>query len=336
MTPFFQQLPKAELHLHIEGTLEPDFLLEKAKKHHIPLPFHSIEEIQNAYNFSNLQSFLNIYYQGMAVLKDEDDFSELAWRYFQKAHIQGVLHAEIFFDPQAHIERGISIATVMDGLCKAVERAKKELQLSIFLIPCFLRHLSEDSALDTFSQCLKFKKMITGFGLDSSEVGNPPSKFQKVFTQAKLQGFRITAHAGEEGPPSFIEDALNLLQAERIDHGVRCLEDEKITKRLVREKIPLTVCPLSNLKLRVVNKLQEHPLRKMLDCGIIASINSDDPAYFGGYIADNFEACSIALNLTKNEAILAARNSFIGSFLDANSKAAYLQKLELYCSKNPG
>ena len=336
MTPFFQQLPKAELHLHIEGTLEPDFLLEKAKKHHIPLPFHSIEEIQNAYNFSNLQSFLNIYYQGMAVLKDEDDFSELAWRYFQKAHIQGVLHAEIFFDPQAHIERGISIATVMDGLCKAVERAKKELQLSIFLIPCFLRHLSEDSALDTFSQCLKFKKMITGFGLDSSEVGNPPSKFQKVFTQAKLQGFRITAHAGEEGPPSYIEDALNLLQAERIDHGVRCLEDEKITKRLVREKIPLTVCPLSNLKLRVVNKLQEHPLRKMLDCGIIASINSDDPAYFGGYIADNFEACSIALNLTKNEAILAARNSFIGSFLDANSKAAYLQKLELYCSKNPG
>ncbi len=336
MTPFFQQLPKAELHLHIEGTLEPDFLLEKAKKHHIPLPFHSIEEIQNAYNFSNLQSFLNIYYQGMAVLKDEDDFSELAWRYFQKAHIQGVLHAEIFFDPQAHIERGISIATVMDGLCRAVERAKKELQLSIFLIPCFLRHLSEDSALDTFSQCLKFKKMITGFGLDSSEVGNPPSKFQKVFTQAKLQGFRITAHAGEEGPPSFIEDALNLLQAERIDHGVRCLEDEKITKRLVREKIPLTVCPLSNLKLRVVNKLQEHPLRKMLDCGIIASINSDDPAYFGGYIADNFEACSIALNLTKNEAILAARNSFIGSFLDANSKAAYLQKLELYCSKNPG
>ena len=336
MTPFFQQLPKAELHLHIEGTLEPDFLLEKAKKHHIPLPFHSIEEIQNAYNFSNLQSFLNIYYQGMAVLKDEDDFSELAWRYFQKAHIQGVLHAEIFFDPQAHIERGISIATVMDGLCRAVERAKKELQLSIFLIPCFLRHLSEDSALDTFSQCLKFKKMITGFGLDSSEVGNPPSKFQKVFTQAKQQGFRITAHAGEEGPPSFIEDALNLLQAERIDHGVRCLEDEKITKRLVREKIPLTVCPLSNLKLRVVNKLQEHPLRKMLDCGIIASINSDDPAYFGGYIADNFEACSIALNLTKNEAILAARNSFIGSFLDANSKAAYLQKLELYCSKNPG
>ena len=336
MTPFFQQLPKAELHLHIEGTLEPDFLLEKAKKHHIPLPFHSIEEIQNAYNFSNLQSFLNIYYQGMAVLKDEDDFSELAWRYFQKAHIQGVLHAEIFFDPQAHFERGISIATVMDGLCKAVERAKKELQLSIFLIPCFLRHLSEDSALDTFSQCLKFKKMITGFGLDSSEVGNPPSKFQKVFTQAKLQGFRITAHAGEEGPPSFIEDALNLLQAERIDHGVRCLEDEKITKRLAREKIPLTVCPLSNLKLRVVNKLQKHPLRKMLHCGIIASINSDDPAYFGGYIADNFEACSIALNLTKNEAILAARNSFIGSFLDANSKAAYLQKLELYCSKNPG
>lgn len=336
MTPFFQQLPKAELHLHIEGTLEPDFLLEKAKKHHIPLPYHSIEEIQNAYNFSNLQSFLNIYYQGMAVLKDEDDFSELAWRYFQKAHMQGVLHAEIFFDPQAHIERGISIATVMDGLCRAVERAKKELQLSIFLIPCFLRHLSEDSALDTFSQCLKFKKMITGFGLDSSEVGNPPSKFQKVFTQAKLQGFRITAHAGEEGPPSYIEDALNLLQAERIDHGVRCLEDEKITKRLVREKIPLTVCPLSNLKLRVVNKLQEHPLRKMLDCGIIASINSDDPAYFGGYIADNFEACSIALNLTKNEAILAARNSFIGSFLDANSKAAYLQKLELYCSKNPG
>ncbi len=336
MTPFFQQLPKAELHLHIEGTLEPDFLLEKAKKHHIPLTFHSIEEIQNAYNFSNLQSFLNIYYQGMAVLKDEDDFSELAWRYFQKAHIQGVLHAEIFFDPQAHIERGISIATVMDGLCKAVERAKKELQLSVFLIPCFLRHLSEDSALDTFSQCLKFKKMITGFGLDSSEVGNPPSKFQKVFTQAKLQGFRITAHAGEEGPPSYIEDALNLLQAERIDHGVRCLEDEKITKRLVRKKIPLTVCPLSNLKLRVVNKLQEHPLRKMLDCGIIASINSDDPAYFGGYIADNFEACSIALNLTKNEAILAARNSFIGSFLDANSKAAYLQKLELYCSKNPG
>lgn len=336
MTLFIQQLPKAELHLHIEGTLEPDFLLEKAKKHHIQIPFHSIKEIQNAYNFSNLQSFLDIYYQGMAVLKDEDDFAELAWRYFQKAHAQGVLHAEIFFDPQAHIERGIGIATVIDGLCRAVERAKKELQLSVFLIPCFLRHLSEDSALDTFAQCLKFKQVITGFGLDSSEIGNPPSKFQKVFTQAKRQGFRITAHAGEEGPPSFIEDALNLLQAERIDHGVRCLEDEKLTKRLVREKIPLTVCPLSNLKLKVVNNLQEHPLRKMLECGIIASINSDDPAYFGGYVADNFEACTAALNLTKKESILAARNSFIGSFLDADTKAAYLQKLDSYCDKQLG
>lgn len=334
MNQFIEQLPKAELHLHIEGTLEPDFLLEKAKKHRIHLPFHSITEIQHAYNFSNLQSFLDIYYQGMAVLKDEDDFNELAWRYFQKAHAQGVIHAEIFFDPQAHIERGISLSTVLDGLCKAVERAKKELQLSVFLIPCFLRHLSEDSALDTFAQCLKFKQVITGFGLDSSEVGNPPSKFQKVFTQAKQQGFRITAHAGEEGPPSFIEDSLDLLQAERIDHGVRCLEDEKLIKRLVREKIPLTVCPLSNLKLKVVNHLQEHPLKRMLDCGIIASINSDDPAYFGGYIADNFSACATALNLTNKDSALAAKNSFIGSFLDANTKAAYLQKLNIYCDKN--
>ena len=334
MNRFIEQLPKAELHLHIEGTLEPDFLLEKAKKHRIQLPFHSIAEIQHAYNFSNLQSFLDIYYQGMAVLKDEDDFTELAWRYFQKAHAQGVIHAEIFFDPQAHVERGISISTVLDGLCKAVERAKKELQLSVFLIPCFLRHLSEDSALDTFAQCLKFKQVIKGFGLDSSEVGNPPSKFQKVFTQAKQQGFRITAHAGEEGPPSFIEDSLDLLHAERIDHGVRCLEDEKLIKRLVREKIPLTVCPLSNLKLKVVNHLQEHPLKRMLDCGIIASINSDDPAYFGGYVADNFEACATALNLTKSEVVLAARNSCIGSFLDANTKAVYLQKLEQYCDKH--
>ena len=334
MKRFIEQLPKAELHLHIEGTLEPDFLLEKAKKHRIQLPFHSIAEIQQAYNFSNLQSFLDIYYQGMAVLKDEDDFSELAWRYFQKAHAQGVHHAEIFFDPQAHIERGISLSTVLDGLCKAIERAKKELQLSVFLIPCFLRHLSEDSALDTFAQCLKFKQVITGFGLDSSEVGNPPEKFQKVFTQAKQQGFRITAHAGEEGPPSFIEDSLDLLQAERIDHGVRCLEDEKLIKRLVREKIPLTVCPLSNLKLKVVNHLQEHPLKKMLDCGIIASINSDDPAYFGGYIADNFSACATALNLTNKDSALAAKNSFIGSFLDANTKAAYLQKLKSYCDNN--
>lgn len=334
MNRFIQQLPKAELHLHIEGTLEPDFLLEKAKKHSITLPFHSIADIQNAYNFSNLQSFLNIYYQGMAVLMDEDDFSELAWRYFQKAKAQGVIHAEIFFDPQAHIERGISIATVMNGLCKAVERANKELELSVFLIPCFLRHLSEDSALDTFSQCLKFKKLITGFGLDSSEVGNPPSKFQKVFAQAKQQGFRITAHAGEEGPPSFIADSLDLLHAERIDHGVRCLEDEKLTNRLVREKIPLTVCPLSNLKLKVVNNLQDHPFKKMLDCGIIASINSDDPAYFGGYVGDNFEACTTALNLTKNESVLAARNSFVGSFLDERTKAKYLAKLESYCDKH--
>lgn len=334
MNQFINQLPKAELHLHIEGTLEPDFLLEKAKKHLITLPFHSINEIQQAYNFSNLQSFLDIYYQGMAVLRDETDFHDLAWRYFQKAHAQGVLHAEIFFDPQAHIERGITLDTVIDGLCNAVEKAKKELRLSVFLIPCFLRHLSEDSALDTFTKCLKFKKVITGFGLDSSEVGNPPSKFQKVFSQARQEGFRITAHAGEEGPPSFIEQSLDLLHAERIDHGVRCLEDEKLTNRLVREKIPLTVCPLSNLKLKVVNNLQEHPFRRMLACGIMASINSDDPAYFGGYIADNFEACGTALSLTKAETILAARNSFMGSFLDANTKAAYLQKLESYCDEH--
>lgn len=332
MRTFLNGLPKAELHLHIEGTLEPSFLLERAKKHCLSIPFHSIEEIKQAYQFNNLQSFLNIYYQGMAVLKDEDDFYSLAWSYFQKATDQGVLHAEIFFDPQAHLERNIPLSTVIHGLSRAVDQAKKDLGLSVFLIPCFLRHLSEDSALDTFADCLKFKELITGFGLDSTELGNPPSKFEKVFALAKQQGFRLTAHAGEEGPPSFIEQSLDLLKVERIDHGIRCMEDKKLISRLRRGKIPLTVCPLSNFSLKVVEDLKDHPIKKMLALGLVASINSDDPAYFGGYIGDNFEACFKALNLTQEEMAIAAANSIYGSFLTAGKKSYYFEKLKDYCN----
>ncbi|MEY4189439.1 MAG: hypothetical protein RIR17_175 [Planctomycetota bacterium] len=331
MADFLAGLPKAELHLHIEGTLEPQFLLERARKHQIQLKYLSLEEVQKAYQFSNLQSFLDIYYLGMEVLRDASDFHDLAWAYFQKAALQGVAHAEIFLDPQAHISRGISMATVMEGLLGAVARARKELHLSIMLIPCFLRHLDEDSALDALHQCLPYRENIVAFGLDSSELGNPPRKFQKAFAKVRELGFRVTTHAGEEGTPSYICDSLDLLGAERIDHGVRCLEDHQLMERLIRQQIPLTVCPLSNKALKVFPDLSKHPIRKMLNLGLLASIHSDDPAYFGGYIGENYSQCEGLVQLSHEELALSARNSIRGSFLGKEEKSRLLEKLCRYC-----
>lgn len=331
---FLAKLPKAELHLHIEGTLEPAFLLSRAQKHRIPLAFQTIEEIQNAYRFSNLQSFLDIYYLGMNVLRDAEDFHDLAWTYFQKASLQGVVHAEIFLDPQAHLARGIPMATVMEGILAAIRRAREELQLSIFLIPCFLRHLDEEAALDALDQCLPYRNSIVAFGLDSSELGNPPEKFQKAFAKVRQLGFRVTAHAGEEGPPDYIRDSLDLLGAERIDHGVRCLEDSQLVERLVQEQIPLTVCPLSNKALKVFPNPANHPMGRMLKKGLLASIHSDDPAYFGGYIQDNYEVCEKQAGLSIGELVQSARNSIMGSFLDFNEKNRHLENLRQYCQRH--
>lgn len=331
---FLSNLPKAELHLHLEGTLEPAFLLSRANKHRIPIAFHSIEEVQKAYHFSNLQSFLDIYYLGMAVLRDSADFHDLAWAYFQKASAQGVVHAEIFLDPQAHLHRGVSMATVMEGILAAVAKAREELRLSVFLIPCFLRHLDEESALDALDQCLPYRDQIVAFGLDSGELGNPPEKFQRVFAKARKLGFKVTAHAGEEGPSAYIRDSLNLLGASRIDHGVRCLEDPQLVERLVREQIPLTVCPLSNRALKVFADLSKHPMRQMLEKGLLASIHSDDPAYFGGYIGDNYAECEKQAGLLTRDLVQSAKNSILGSFLDSGQKNRHLESLRQYCLRH--
>ncbi len=320
---WLKKLPKAELHLHIEGTLEPEMMLAFAQRNHVVLPYRSLEEIQKAYHFSCLQDFLDLYYQGSKVLLTQQDFFELTYAYLKRAHEDGVCHVEIFFDPQTHTSRGVSFETVLNGIHGALEQGKKEFSISSYLILCFLRHLSEEEALVTLEQALPHKDKIRGVGLDSSELGNPPSKFKRVFARAKEEGFALVAHAGEEGPASYIWEALNTLHVSRIDHGVRCIEDDVLLKKLATEQIPLTVCPLSNVKLKVFSALKEHNLKKLLNAGLCVTINSDDPSYFGGYLLDNFVQCQKECDLSMTELKQLAQNSFQASFLSPFEKDHY-------------
>ncbi len=327
MEDFIKKLPKAELHLHIEGSLEPELMFELARRNNIELPFKSVDEVKAAYNFSDLQSFLDIYYQGANVLIHEQDFFDMTWAYLQKAKADNIKHTEIFFDPQTHTDRGVKFETVINGITKALDKAKAEFGISSYLIMCFLRHLSEEEAFKTLEQALPFKDKIIAVGLDSSEVGHPPEKFQRVFKKAIEEGFLTVAHAGEEGPPEYIWQALDLLKVKRIDHGVRSLEDDLLVSRLVKEKIPLTVCPLSNIKLRVFEKLEDHNLKSLLSMGLMAMINSDDPSYFGGYLQDNYMECYKALELSREELAILAKNSFHSSFLPENEKQKYINEI---------
>ena len=330
LATFARNLPKAELHLHIEGTLEPELMFELARRNRVNLPYGSVDALRRAYVFSDLQSFLDIYYAGCRVLLKEQDFYELTGAYLNRAAGQGVRHAEIFFDPQTHTDRGVAFETVITGIHRALEDARGRLQITSGLILCFLRHLSEDAALQTLDQALPYRGWILGVGLDSSEVGHPPSKFRLVYDRAREAGLRAVAHAGEEGPPDYIWEALDLLNAERIDHGVRCVEDARLVGRLVEDRIPLTVCPLSNVKLRVFPALRGHNLKRLLDRGLLVTVNSDDPAYFGGYIGDNFEASASALALSRDELLTLARNSFRASFLPGEQKRAYLAEVDRF------
>ncbi len=330
MTQFIKGMPKVELHLHIEGSLEPELMFALAQRNNIDIPFKSIEEVRAAYNFSNLQDFLDIYYQGMNVLRHEQDFYDLTWAYLERMAQQNVQHVEIFFDPQGHTERGISFSTVLDGISRALEDGRKKLGVTSHIIMCFLRHLSEESALKTLQEALPYKNRILGVGLDSSEVGHPPSKFARVFDKARKEGFLIVAHAGEEGPPEYVWEAVDQLKVDRIDHGNRSLEDEKLISRLVADGTALTVCPLSNLKLCVVKDMAQHPLKKMLSLGLKATVNSDDPAYFGGYMNENYTAVVDALKLERNDILTLARNSIHASFADEARRKKLLENLENY------
>jgi adenosine deaminase len=320
-------LPKAELHLHIEGTLEPELMFELARRNGIRLPYADAEAVRRAYRFSNLQSFLDVYYRACSVLIHERDFYELTAAYLVRARDQGVRHVEIFFDPQTHTARGVSLETVVGGIGRALTEARG-LGLTSHLIMCFLRDLPAEDAMATLEESLAHRDVIFGVGLDSAEVGNPPKKFRDVFARAIDAGFRAVAHAGEEGPPDYIWQALDLLGAERIDHGVRCLEDRRLVQRLETDRIPLTVCPFSNVKLRVVDTLEEHPLAMLLEHGLCATVNSDDPAYFGGYVGDNLASVARALQLGDDALVQLARNSFEASFLDDAARARHLIELE--------
>lgn len=331
---FIKGIPKAELHLHIEGSFEPELMFEIAKRNGVQIKYRSVEEIKKAYEFDNLQDFLDIYYEGAGVLIHEQDFYDLTWAYLEKIHSENVLHTEIFFDPQTHTDRGIPFETVITGIHNALEDGKTKLGISSKLILCFLRHLDEEAAFATLKSALPFKNWIIGVGLDSSELGHPPSKFQRVFELAAREGFLTVAHAGEEGPAPYVWEALNLLRVSRIDHGNRSLDDEKLVAELAHRNIPLTVCPLSNLKLKVVKEMKSHPLRKMLDSGLLATVNSDDPAYFGGYLTDNFLAVTQALNLSKADIYKLAINSFKASFLDEESKNVMIHKVTVYYQQN--
>ncbi|MFB3088164.1 MAG: adenosine deaminase [Acidiferrobacterales bacterium] len=330
MKSFIKGLPKAELHIHIEGSLEPELMFELAARNNISLPFGSIEEVRKAYNFSDLQSFLNIYYAGAGVLIKEQDFYDMTWAYLKKAHAQNVRHTEIFFDPQTHTNRGVPFETAINGVHAALVDAEHELELSSKLIMCFLRHLSAAAAAETLEQALPFKDWIVAVGLDSAEVGHPPEKFTTVFDRARALGFRTVAHAGEEGPPEYIWQALDLLKVSRIDHGVRCVEDTRLVERLAAEQTPLTVCPLSNVKLRVFDSIEQHNLKELLGLGLCATVNSDDPAYFGGYMTENFLAVQQALALDRDELQRLVRNSFEAAFLDQAERQRFIQELDSY------
>lgn len=318
-----QALPKAELHLHLEGTLEPELMFALAQRNGVALPYSSVEAVRAAYQFDDLQSFLDLYYQGMAVLQTKQDFYDLVWAYLERMAKENVRHVEVFFDPQAHTDRGVAFQTVMEGIYDALSAGEEKLGISYRLIMCFLRHLPESAALETLEQAKPFLTWITGVGLDSSEVGHPPQKFQRVFDQARALGLETVAHAGEEGPPDYIWQALDLLKVRRIDHGVRSLEDPALVERLVREQIPLTVCPLSNVKLKVFDTLQQHTLKPLLDAGVCVTINSDDPAYFGGYMVANYLQTQQALDLTNLELVTLIKNGFTASFLSEDEVAHY-------------
>ncbi len=334
MKAFISNLPKAELHLHIEGTFEPELMFELAERNGIELPYESVEALHKAYDFSQLQDFLDIYYQGMNVLRTEQDFHDLTWAYINKISKQSVRHVEIFFDPQGHVDRGIPFETALNGIHSALERGKKEYDISFAIIMCFLRHLDEDDAFKTLETSLAHKDKIIGVGLDSSEMGHPPAKFERVFAKAREEGFHIVAHAGEEGPPEYIYEALDLLKVERIDHGNTCLKDPELVKRLVSEQIPLTVCPLSNTKLCVVDDMKNHPLPEMLKFGLKAMINSDDPAYFGGYLNENYEAVSELLGNNKETLALLARNSFSSAFLSKEQQQSLIDEVDAYMARD--
>jgi adenosine deaminase len=320
-------LPKAELHLHIEGTLEPELMFELARRNRVALPYTDAAAVKAAYRFGNLQSFLDIYYQACAVLISEQDFYELTGAYLARARAQGVRHAEIFFDPQTHTARGVPFETVVRGISRAL-REGEQLGVTSHLIMCFLRHLSAEEAMATLEQALPYREQIVGVGLDSAELGNPPQKFREVYARAGDEGFRAVAHAGEEGPAEYIWEALDLLGVQRIDHGIRCLEDPDLVRRLDLDRVPLTVCPLSNVRLRAVETLERHPLARLLDQGLCATVNSDDPAYFGGYVGENLAAVASSLRLGDDAIELLARNSFEASFLDEAVKAGYQAEID--------
>ena len=322
-----KKIPKAELHLHIEGSLEPEMMFKLAKRNKIEIPFKNVDEVRAAYNFHNLQSFLNIYYQGSQVLVKEQDFFDLTWAYMLRSKKDNVVHTEIFFDPQVHTARGIKFDLVINGIYRAIVKAEKELEISSKIIMCFLRHLDEHLAFETLDHALIHKDKIIGVGLDSSEIGHPPRKFERVFKKAIKEGFLTVAHAGEEGPPEYIWEALDLLKVKRIDHGVQCLKDEKLVQRLKDDQVPLTVCPLSNVKLRVFKKLENHNLKKLLNKELLVVVNSDDPAYFGGYLNTNLIECQIALNLFGKDIKKLAINSFRSSFLNKDKKKKWIDKV---------
>ena len=330
MEKFINNLPKAELHLHIEGTFEPELMFNIAKRNNIKIKYKSVDEIKAAYQFDCLQDFLDIYYAGAGVLITEQDFYDLTYAYLQKCADQNVRHTEIMFDPQTHTERGISFETVINGISKACQDAKEKLGVSSLLIMSYLRHLSEKEAFKTLEESIPFKHLITAVGLDSSELGNPPSKFKKVFEASVKEGYIPLAHAGEEGPPEYVWEALDLLKIRRIDHGNNCLQDALLVKEIIKRDIALTVCPLSNTALQVVDDLKNHPLKKMMKLGLKVTVNSDDPAYFGGQVNQNYIAIQKALNLTKQELIELAKNSFQYSLLDKANKEKYLEALEAY------
>jgi adenosine deaminase len=327
---FAAGLPKAELHLHLEGSLEPEQMFELAARNRVALPYATLEDIHHAYSFNNLQEFLDVYYTGMSVLKSEQDFYELTMAYLRKAHADTVRHVEVFFDPQGHTQRGVSFANVITGISKALKDGQAKYGISHKLIMCFLRHLSESDAFTTLEQARAHLDLIDGVGLDSSEIGHPPSKFKRVFKAAGEIGLLKVAHAGEEGPPAYIEEALDLLKIDRLDHGNRSMESPVLLQRLADQKMTLTLCPLSNLKLCVIDDMTDHPIKRMLARGLQVTVNSDDPSYFGGYVNDNYHALIDALELTRDDLIQLAKNSFTGSFLSSEEKASYLQEIGLY------
>jgi len=330
---FVRGLPKAELHLHIEGSLEPEQMFAFARRNRIDLPFKSVEEIRAAYAFSNLQDFLDIYYQGAGVLQTEADFQELAMAYFRRLHADGGVHTEIFYDPQTHTDRGLPFSIAADGLLAGMKQAEAELGITSKLIMSFLRHLSEEAAFDTLKQAGPYLDRFVGVGLDSGEVGHPPAKFARVFKACRERGLLLSAHAGEEGPPEYVYEALDIIGVDRIDHGNRSLEDPALTQRLVDMGMTLTVCPLSNLSLCVVKDLADHPMKRMLDLGLKVTCNSDDPAYFGGYLAENYTKTARAVNLTRTDLLTLARNSFTGSFLGEDAKAKHLTAIDAYAAE---